>query len=72
MEDVADVPRIVEKAVPGEDAGAPEGMIAVLEGLEAGGGRSLGTKRSSSAYSLVISHSVMRQAPLTKIGKAVG
>ena len=72
MEDVADVPRLVEKAVPSEDAGAPKGTKPVLEGLEAGGGRSLGTKRSSSAYALVISHSVMRQAPHNKIGKVVG
>jgi len=37
VEDVVDVPRMVEKAVPSEDAGAPEGTIPVLEGLEAGG-----------------------------------
>lgn len=37
VEDVVDVPRKVEKAVPSEDTGAPEGTIPVLEGLEAGG-----------------------------------
>ena len=72
MEDVVDVPGIAEKAVPSEDTGAPEGTIPVLEGLEAGGRRSLGTKRSSSVHSLVISHPVIHQAPLTKIRKAVG